>query len=119
MTSLNAPGSESRIGNKTETGSYAGDTAHEADVDASTTAHLAEAAHAAVDKAAANLASAERALRDAQASAGIKISDISSQAQQVGSESLSSMNSYIEKNPTRAVGIAFAAGYLLSVILKK
>ena len=119
MTPLNAPGSESRIGNRTETGGYTSAATHEADGDASTTAHLAEAAHAAVDKAAANLANAERALRDPHASAGIKISDISSHAQQVGSESLSSMNSYIERNPTRAVGIAFAAGYLLSVILKK
>lgn len=95
------------------------DTKYHAGGDTSTTDHMAQAAHAAVDKAAANLAQAERALREAQAAAGIKISDMSEQARQIGNESLSSVRQYVDQHPARAVGIAFAAGYLLSVLLKK
>lgn len=84
-----------------------------------TTDHVAKAAHASVDKAAANLASAERALRDAQEAAGVKVSDMSAQAQQIGLESLSSVRKYVGQHPVQSVGIALASGYLLSLILKK
>lgn len=94
-------------------------TEHQAGADTSATDHMAKAAHAAVDKAAVNLAQAERALREAQTAAGIKASDMSEQARQIGSESWSSVRHYVDQHPARSVGIAFATGYLLSVILKK
>ncbi len=106
--SVSTPQKKSGFENK----SHAGD-------DASTTDHMAQAAHATVDKAAANLAQAERALREAQIAAGTKVSDMSEQARQMGSESLSSVRKYVDQYPVRSVGIAFATGYLLSVILKK
>ncbi|MCB1679960.1 MAG: hypothetical protein KDI16_14855 [Halioglobus sp.] len=92
---------------------------HHAGGDASTTDQVAQAAHAAIDKAAANLAHAERALREAQAAAGVKVSEVSTQARQLGGDSLASVRQYVHEHPARSVGIAFAAGYLLSVLLKK
>ena len=87
--------------------------------DSSTTARVAEAAHAAVDAAAANLAHAEKALREARANAGLTASEAVHHAQVATEDTLASARRYIEENPLRAVGIALAAGYLASVILRK
>lgn len=86
---------------------------------ASTTDRVAEAAHTAVDIAAANLAQAEEALREARHAAGLTAQETARQAQAVTEESLQSAREYIQANPLRAVGIALAAGFLTSVILKK
>lgn len=85
----------------------------------STTDHVAQAAHEAVDKAASNLAHAEAALRDAQKAAGVKVGNAAAQAGQMSQESVSAIKRYVNHNPVQSVGIAFATGYLLSVLLKK
>ncbi len=87
--------------------------------ESSTTDRMAQAAHNAVDIAAANLAQAEEALREARHAAGITASESARQAQAVTEESLNSAREYIQANPLRAVGIALAAGFLTSVLLRK
>ena len=86
---------------------------------AATTAKVAEAAHHAVDIAAANLAQAEEALREARRAAGITVTDTAQQAQAATEESLDSIREYVQANPLKAVGIALAAGYIASVLLRK
>ena len=89
------------------------------DNDLSSTAKLASAAHAAVDIAAANLEQAERALREAQIAAGQKVHDGAKQAQSYSEDALASVKAYIDLYPLRSVGIALAAGFLISSLLKK
>jgi ElaB/YqjD/DUF883 family membrane-anchored ribosome-binding protein len=88
------------------------------DID-SATAKVASAAHTAVDVAAENLAQAERALREAQAAVGEKVTDTAKQARSISEDALESVKVYIDLYPLRSVGIALAAGFLLSSLLRK
>ncbi len=108
MTDLNPTG-----------GAAAADITGQRPADAVTTARVAEAAHAAVDIAAANLAQAEEALREAQRAAGITVTEKTQQVQAATEESLHAITEYIRANPLRAVGIAAAAGFLTSILLRK
>lgn len=90
-----------------------------ADNDISATAKLASAAHAAVDIAAANLELAEQALREARIAAGQKVNDGARQAQSISEDAVSAVKAYIDLYPLRSVGIALAAGFLISSLLKK
>lgn len=87
--------------------------------DGSTTARLTSAAHAAVDIAAANLEQAELALREARIAAGQKVEDGTRQAQSYSEDAVAAVKAYIELYPLRSVGIALAAGFLISSLLKK
>ena len=87
--------------------------------DASTTAKMASAAHSAVDIAADNLEQAEKALREARAAAGEKVQDGAQQAKAYSEDAVSSVKTYIDLYPLRSVGIAVAAGFLLSSLLRK
>jgi ElaB/YqjD/DUF883 family membrane-anchored ribosome-binding protein len=93
------------------------DTTTEQNVSA--TAKMASAAHAAVDIAAANLEQAEIALREARAAAGEKVPEGAKQAQSFSEDAVKSLKVYIDLYPLRSVGIALAAGFLLSSLLKK
>lgn len=87
--------------------------------DHSATAKLALAAHAAVDIAAANLEQAEQALREARITAGHKVNDGAQQAQSISEDAVATVKAYIDLYPLRSVGIALAAGFLISSLLKK
>jgi len=89
------------------------------DNDISATAKLALAAHAAVDVAAANLEQAEQALKEARIAAGQKVNDGTQQAQAISEDVVTAVKAYIDLYPLRSVGIALAAGFLLSSLLKK
>ncbi len=89
------------------------------DNDISATAKLASAAHAAVDIAAANLEQAEQALKEARIAAGQKVNDGAKQAQSISEDTISAVKAYIDLYPLRSVGIALAAGFLISSLLKK
>lgn len=89
------------------------------DNDISATAKLASAAHAAVDIAAANLEQAEQALREARIAAGQKVNDGARQAQSYSDDAIAAVKAYIDLYPLRSVGIALAAGFLISSLLKK
>lgn len=85
----------------------------------STTAKLASAAHSAVDIAAANFEQAEKALREAQAAAGQKLHDGADRAKSYSADATDTVKTYIDLYPLRSVGIALAAGFLLSSLLRK
>ena len=90
-----------------------------ADNSGSTTAKMASAAHSAVDIAAANLEQAEKALREARTAAGEKVHDSAKQAQSYSEDAVATVRTYIDLYPLRSVGMAVAAGFLLSSLLKK
>ncbi len=94
-------------------------TADDREGESSITARLAIAAHNAVDMAAANLEQAEKALREARASAGLKEDETAKQAQSISEDALGLVKAYVELYPLRSVGIALATGYLLSALLRK
>lgn len=85
----------------------------------STTAKIASAAHSAVDIAAANLEAAEKALKDARIAAGHKVEEGARSAKHVSEDAMDSVKAYVDLYPLRSVGIAFAAGFLISALLKK
>jgi ElaB/YqjD/DUF883 family membrane-anchored ribosome-binding protein len=85
----------------------------------STTAKVASAAHTAVDVAAENLAQAEKALRDARAAVGEKVTDTAKLARSYSDDVLESVKAYIDLYPLRSMGIALAAGYIISSVLRK
>ena len=84
----------------------------------SATAKVASAAHTAVDVAAENIALAEKALRDASAGVGEKVTEKAKLARSYSEDALESLKAYVNLYPLRSVGIALATGYLLSSLLK-
>lgn len=86
---------------------------------ASNTAKMASAAHSAVDIAAANLEQAEKALQEARETAGEKVHDSARQAKAYSEDAVAGVKTYIDLYPLRSVGIAVAAGFLLSAVLRK
>lgn len=86
---------------------------------ASTTARMASAAHSAVDIAAANLEQAEKALKEARETAGEKVHGGAQQAKAYSEDAVAGVKTYIDLYPLRSVGIAVAAGFLLSALLRK
>jgi ElaB/YqjD/DUF883 family membrane-anchored ribosome-binding protein len=89
-----------------------------ANVESSTAAKVAAAAHSAVDVAAQNLEKAEQALREAREAAGAKANATVRQARSYSEHAASSVKEYIHEYPLRSLGIAVAAGYLLLALLK-
>ena len=87
--------------------------------ESSTTEKMANAAHQAVDIAAKNLEHAEKALREARIAAGHKVADTADKAQSLTEDTVESIKAYVNLYPLRSVGIAVAAGFLLSALLKK
>ena len=87
--------------------------------EASQTAKIAAAAHSAVDTAANNLQKAETALREAREAAGLRLHESTQDARNASDDAVQSLRTYIDRHPLRSVGIAFAAGYLVSALLKK
>lgn len=84
-----------------------------------TTEKMASAAQTAVDVAAENLAHAEKALREAGSAVGEKVADTARHAQSHSEDALATVKTYINLYPLRSVGIALAAGYLLTSLVKR
>jgi ElaB/YqjD/DUF883 family membrane-anchored ribosome-binding protein len=84
-----------------------------------TTAKVASAAHTAVDIAAENLAQAEMALREARMKAGEKVSETAEHAKSYSEDAVATVKAYVNLYPLRSLGMALAAGYLLSSLIKR
>lgn len=84
-----------------------------------TTAKVASAAHTAVDIAAQNLAHAEKALREARITAGEKVAETAEHAKAYSEDAVATVKAYVNLYPLRSVGIALAAGFLLSSLMKR
>lgn len=84
-----------------------------------TTDHFAAKAHETVDTIAERVQHAEREVRGAAAKTAAQARQIQEDATEKAEESLRRAHSYLESNPLAFVGIAFAAGLLLSSLLRR
>lgn len=87
--------------------------------DAPAAERIAEHAHRRVDQAAARAADAEREIREAAADVADRFRRTEAEVSEVIDQNLSKIRDYIEKNPIQSAGIAFAAGIVLSSLLRR
>ena len=78
-----------------------------------------EAAHGAVDKASQSAAQIERKLRDGTEVSEQKLRELSDKAQAASTDGLAKVQTYIQENPLKALGIALASGYIISQLFTK
>lgn len=87
--------------------------------DAPAAERLAEQAHRRVDQAAARAADAEREIREAASDMADRLRRSEAEVAEVIDQNLRKVRQYIEKNPIQSAGIAFAAGIVLSSLLRR
>jgi ElaB/YqjD/DUF883 family membrane-anchored ribosome-binding protein len=86
---------------------------------AAATQRLAEKAHQTVDRAAEVATEAEETLRDSAARAAETLRAGEERAVETLDEGMAKVRTYVEKNPLASAGIAFAAGVLVSMLLRR
>lgn len=101
----------------TTTASDAGTDAER--LEAPTVEQLKERAHRRVDQATAGVAEAEREIRRAAADAANRIRRSEEELAEILEQNVRKVREYIEKNPLQSAGIAFAAGIVLSSLLRR
>ena len=79
----------------------------------------AEKAHETVDRLASRAAVAETSVREVASASGEKLVEQKEQAQAKLDGALGDVNDFVRKNPLASTGIAFAAGALLTTMLRK
>jgi ElaB/YqjD/DUF883 family membrane-anchored ribosome-binding protein len=89
------------------------------DVSSSTSDRLASMAHEAIDRATPRVSRAEQEVRGAATKAADSAKLLQEHAMQAAEENLRSVRSFIGSNPLAAAGIAFAAGALLSALVRR
>ena len=87
--------------------------------DSRTSDRLASMAHDTIDKVAETAAHAEKQARDAASRAAEKAREAESQVRAAADQSIKGVRSYVEQNPFASAGIAFAAGVILSSLLRR
>ena len=85
---------------------------------APTTEKVRVKAHEAVDSAASRVEDVERRIREEAAEAQVKLAETKEVATEQFENSLAQMESFIRKRPMTAAGIAFAAGILVSRLVR-
>jgi ElaB/YqjD/DUF883 family membrane-anchored ribosome-binding protein len=113
MKSAKSPGSEPKERHMTTNGHK------ESDRMETTTDRLAAKAHETVDSVAERAQRAEREMRATAARTAEQAREIHEQAAERAGETIRRAGSYVENNPLAFVGIAFAAGVLLSTLLRR
>lgn len=78
-----------------------------------------EAVHEAVDRAAATAGPAEDRLRDAASSARVRARETGDRLQERSEELASQTRRYVDDHPLASLGIAFAAGLVISSLLRR
>lgn len=84
-----------------------------------TTDRLSEHAHESVDKTAGTAAKAEERHRHETEDAQARVSDMGQKGKRRSEEALHSVSHFVEENPLTSLGIAFAAGALLSSLRRR
>jgi ElaB/YqjD/DUF883 family membrane-anchored ribosome-binding protein len=84
-----------------------------------TSDRLASKAHETIDRMKETADYAEEHARDAAARTAEKAKEVRDQVRQTADESYEKARSYVERNPLAAAGIAFAAGLILSSLLRR
>ncbi len=85
----------------------------------STTQKAASAAHDAIDHAAEKAEPIEQKVREQAARAHDKFSETSSEASDQIHQQVEKFENFIKQRPVAATGIAFAAGMLAAIILRR
>lgn len=78
-----------------------------------------EAAHSAVDRAASTAATAEDKLREAAETARVRARETGERLQHRSGELASQTRRYVDDHPLASLGIAFAAGLVISSLLRR
>lgn len=89
------------------------------DLGASTTDRIASMARDTLDRVTPKANRAEHEVRDAAAKTTEGIKQLQEQAVEAAEEGLRQTRSYIANNPLTTAGIAFAAGVLLSTLIRR
>lgn len=84
-----------------------------------TTDRLSERAHESVDHIAESAAKAEARIRQDAESAKDRVNGAGKNAKQRSEKALHAVSNYVEENPLTALGLAFAAGTLLSILRRQ
>ena len=99
-----------------ETGNDAGQSMER---QSATTQRLADKAHQTIDRAAEAAAAAEQTVRSTAAKAAEKLKSSQDLTGETLDEGLDVLRRYVEQNPLTAAGIAFAAGIVVSSLLRR
>ena len=86
---------------------------------ASTSAKVADVAHEAVDRFAKSAAEAEERIRSAAADAELSIKGVTKEAKQRSRDLNQSLTDYVNEHPIKSIGMAFAAGVILSALMRR
>jgi ElaB/YqjD/DUF883 family membrane-anchored ribosome-binding protein len=76
-------------------------------------------AHETVDRVAESANQAEQEVRDAAARTAKKAKQAQEQALDAAEDGMQKVRSYVEQNPLASAGIAFAAGLILSSLVRR
>lgn len=84
-----------------------------------TTDHLSERAHESVDQIAKSSGKAEERIRREAAGAETRVREAGKKTKERSDDTLQSISGFVQDNPLISLGIAFAAGTLLSASRRK
>ncbi|HUF74054.1 MAG TPA: hypothetical protein VMR74_14305 [Gammaproteobacteria bacterium] len=85
----------------------------------STTDRLASMAHESIDRVTPKANRAETEVRDTVARTAEGVKHLEEQALDTAKDGLHKAQAYIDRNPLMAAGIAFGAGVLLSMLIRR
>ncbi len=83
------------------------------------TNQASDRAHGIVDKLESTLSDVEGTVRDVSSQASEQAEALNREAQTMAAESLKKIEQFVKEKPVQAVGIAFAAGILTAVLMRK
>ncbi|MEJ8569143.1 hypothetical protein [Elongatibacter sediminis] len=86
---------------------------------APTTEHMRATAHEAVDKAADRAEGVEQRVREEASRAAEKAGEQREEARRQLDDTLSSIDGFVREKPVAAAGIAFAAGVVTTLLMKR
>lgn len=78
-----------------------------------------EKAHSVIDQLESTAASVEERVKEAAADAGVTAEDLTTEAREQAMQSLSKVETFVREKPVQAAGIAFAAGILTAMFLRR
>ncbi len=87
--------------------------------DHATTDRLSERAHESVDQVAKTAGKVEERVRHEASEADARVRDAGQKAKERSDETLHSVSTFVGEHPLTSLGVAFAAGTLLSALIRR
>jgi ElaB/YqjD/DUF883 family membrane-anchored ribosome-binding protein len=110
---------ESKVENMTGTNMNGPAAARTTSDSTPTTDRLAAKAHETIERVAESAVGAEHRVRERASDAAGKMRETEQRARQTADQSVAKVSDYVQQNPLLSAGIAFAAGALLSGMLRR